>query len=110
VNIAAQVAAQATLAHLAAAQEAVDKIIAERERLIAKLREIPFLHVYDSRANYVLCRVQGLPVAAVREAMQARGIILRYFDAPGLDDCIRITVGTPMQDESLLIVLRGLDQ
>ena len=107
-NIAAQVAAEATLECIDEAQERIDRIVAERERLIPRLREIPYLDVYASQANYVLCRLSGVTVNAVREAMEARGLILRYFQTPGLEDCIRITVGTPMQDESLLIVLRGL--
>ena len=108
VNGLAQTAALATLEEVDQALDAVARIVEERGRLTSKLREIPFLHVYDSQANYVLVRVRGLAVGAIREAMERRGIILRYFERPGLEDCMRITVGTPMQDEAILIVLRGL--
>ncbi len=110
VNCAAQVAALATLESIDEARATIQKIITERQRLLNKLREISFLEVYDSRANYILCRTRGLPAAAVREAMEQRGIMLRYFQGPGLENCIRITVGTPMQDEAALIVLRNLDR
>lgn len=109
VNVAAQIAAEATLAHIDEARERVGRIVAERERLLARLRDISYLQVYDSQANYVLCRTQGVAVETIRRALEARGIILRYFERPGLEDCIRITVGTPMQDEALLLVLRNLD-
>lgn len=108
VNGPAQAAALATLEHISDALTTVEKIIQERERLIVKLREIPFLQVYPSRANYILCRLRGLLPDVVRQAMEARGIILRYFGRAGLEDCIRISVGTPMQDAALLMVLRDL--
>jgi histidinol-phosphate aminotransferase len=109
VNGAAQAAALATLEDLAEAKVHIGKIVAERQRLLEKLREFPFLRVYDSQANYILCRAQGLPVETIRQAMERRGIILRYFGDPRLQDCLRISVGTPMQDEALLMVLRALE-
>jgi histidinol-phosphate aminotransferase len=104
------VGALATLENLGEAKETIAKIVAERERLIKKLREVSFLKVYDSQANFLLCRAQGVAMETVRQAMERRGIILRYFSDPALQDCVRITVGTPMQDESVLIALRGLDR
>ncbi|MFH1086523.1 MAG: histidinol-phosphate transaminase [Chloroflexota bacterium] len=108
VNGVAQAAALATLEHVDQALAAVDKIVAERARLSAALGEMVFLRVYPSQANYILCRVRGLAIDVVREAMEERGIILRYYGRAPLDDCFRITVGTPMQDTAALMVLRGL--
>jgi histidinol-phosphate aminotransferase len=110
VNGVAQAAALATLEDLPQAQANVDKIVAERARLVNKLTELPYLTVYPTQANYVLCRVHGRPIAALRAAMERHGIILRYFGGPLLGDCVRISVGTPMQDEALLLVLRSLEQ
>ncbi|MGI5917239.1 MAG: aminotransferase class I/II-fold pyridoxal phosphate-dependent enzyme, partial [Anaerolineae bacterium] len=110
VNGIAQAAALATLEDIDQARANIERIIAERKRLIEKLREISFLQVYDSQANFVLCRVNGIPMETVRQAMEHRGVILRYYDQIGLGDCFRITVGTPMQDESALIVLRALEK
>lgn len=110
VNAMAQVAALATLEELPQALAVVDKIIAERERLATRLAEIPYLTVYPSQANYLLCRVRGLPMERLRAAMERQGIILRYYGGSELGDCVRISVGTPMQDEALLLVLRGLEQ
>jgi len=109
VNVAAQAAALATLREVSEAQETVAKIVAERQRLVEKLRGISFLEVFNSRTNYVLCRVRDMPVQAVRQAMEQRGIILRYFEGGGLEDCVRISVGTPTQSASLLMVLRELE-
>jgi histidinol-phosphate aminotransferase len=106
----AQAGALATLEDLDKARANIERIVAERGRLMEKLREFPFLRVYDTQANYVLCRVNGISMDTIRQAMERRGVILRYYDSIGLADCFRISVGTPMQDESALIVLRALEQ
>ena len=108
VNGLAQAAALATLQDIDGAQANIERIVAERERLQAMLREIPWLRVYDSRANYVLCRVTDPSIETIRQAMERRGIMIRYFDAPRLKNCIRISVGRPEQSQAVLEVLRGL--
>jgi histidinol-phosphate aminotransferase len=108
VNGLAQAAALATLQDMEQAQENMAKIVAERQQLVARLRAVPYLQVYDSQANFVLCRLRGRPVATVRVAMEKRGIMLRYYGSAGLEDCVRISVGTPMQDAAVLMVLREL--
>jgi histidinol-phosphate aminotransferase len=108
VNGAAQAAALATLEDLHEAKANIAKIVAERARLLAKLQGISFLRPYESAANYIFCRLEGLSLAQLRVALESRGILIRYYGSPGLEHCVRITVGTPMQDESLLVALRGL--
>ncbi len=110
VNCAAQVAALATLQDIDEALDRVRRIIEERDRLLGKLREVAFLQVYDSAANYILCKVEGMTIGTVREAMEKRGILLRYLDRAGVQNCIRVSVGTPMQDEAVLMILRKLDR
>jgi histidinol-phosphate/aromatic aminotransferase/cobyric acid decarboxylase-like protein len=36
-------------------------------------------------------------------------IFVRYFDTPGLQDCLRITVGTPKEINALIAALAALD-
>ena len=108
VNSLAQLAALSSLEDLPEARANIARIVAERERFTAKLREFPFVQVYPSEANFVLCRFKGIPISAVRETMERRGILLRYYDRGELADCVRITVGTQMQDEAVLVTLRSL--
>lgn len=107
VNVLAQAAALSTLEDLEEAQATVARIVAEREKLAAKLREFSFLRVIDSQANFLLCRVRGVSINTVRRAVEKRGIILRYYGGD-MQDYVRITVGTAMQNESLLVALRSV--
>lgn len=110
VNCAAQAAALATLDDLPEAQANIGKIVTERQRLFEKLSAFPFLRVYESQANYLLCRVVGLPMERVQRVMEERGIILRYYGPGPLRNYVRISVGTLMQDEAVLLALRALEK
>jgi histidinol-phosphate aminotransferase len=108
VNGLAQTAALATLEDLAEAQNTVRKITEERGRFTQKLLTLPFLRVTPSQANFLLCQLSGLPIDVLRQAMEARGIILRYYHEPPLQNAVRITIGTPSQNEAVWVVLRTL--
>lgn len=107
VNVAANVAAQVSLANADKLQEVVDKLKVERERLFSASLEIPFLQPYPTRANFILCRVVGWNAGELKARLaQEHGIMVRYFNKPGLSDHIRISVGRPQDTEALLKALK----
>ena len=114
VNVAATVAGLASLRYAEEMHSIVEKIRAERERLFSALQQVPYLSPYPSGANFILCRVEGFrtdgsgDAAALKLALEQRGILVRYYQKPGLDNCIRISVGRPEQTDSLLAELRRL--
>ena len=50
----------------------------------------------------------GASAKALLQGLEQRGVLVRHFDAPRLDDKLRITVGTPEQNERLLRGLREI--
>ncbi len=107
VSVAAQVAALAALDDRDALMERVRAIVAERERLVSLLADIPWVTVYPSSANFVLCRLRGRDARAVRDALARKGVFVRYFDRPPIDDCLRISVPAPGQSERVAQALRA---
>jgi histidinol-phosphate aminotransferase len=108
-NIAADVAARASLADLNTIQITIQKIIRERDRLGTLLAEIPFLEPYPSRSNFILCRVAGMEAEKLKAQLaQEWGILIRYFDKPGLRDHIRISVGKPEHTDRLMEALNTI--
>ena len=88
-------------------QERIALVIEERERLSQRLAELPQVStVYPSRTNFVLLKASdadGLTAAA-----RAGGYLLRRIpDEAGLENCVRITLGTPEQNNGLLATLRA---
>ncbi len=105
VNVAATVAGLTSLAQRAAIQPTIAALRAERERLYRALAAVPFLRPYPSRANFVLCRVEGRDARELKAALAARGILVRHYARPGLENCIRISAGRPEHTDALLAAL-----
>ena len=109
VNVAGSAAAVASLSDVRYLQENIKKIVEERERLYSALRNFDFLEPYPSEANFILSRVVGRDAAGLKAALAARGILIRYFNTPLLQDHIRISVGKPSQTSILLDALEVID-
>ena len=105
VNVAATLAAIASLEDIATLQDNLEKLIAERERLREALSALGFLQPYPSHSNFVLCRVIERDAKALKQALEAQGVLVRYFDKPGLQNCIRVSVGQPQQTDRLCVAL-----
>jgi histidinol-phosphate aminotransferase len=86
--------------------ERVGLIKEERERLFGLLQGLPFLRPFPSTANFILCEVRGVPAKEVRDRLRQRGILIRYFDSPGLRNCVRISVGLPKDTDRVVDALK----
>lgn len=86
----------------------VQKIKATRQRLMAALGEMGF-YCWPSQANFVLARVPpGQDGGGVFQRLFERKILVRYWNAPRLADCLRITVGTDEETDALLAGLQDI--
>lgn len=86
----------------------VRRIRKSRDRLARQLRKIGF-HVYPSEANFVMARREGQNLGGLYEELKRRGILVRYFDVPGLQDSLRISVGTPRDMRTLLRAIEAIE-
>ena len=82
----------------------VEKIRSERARLTQRLTQLGF-DVTPSESNFLLARVPDSGAEACYEWLKARGILVRYWNLPRLADKVRITVGTPGENDALLAAL-----
>jgi histidinol-phosphate aminotransferase len=108
VNQAAVVAVRESLLDQERLLENCQKIVAERERLLGRLVEVPYLRPYPSQANFILCDVVGRDALELQLALRRRGILIRHYGSARLQNSIRISVGTPAQDDVLLAALEQL--
>ena len=83
----------------------MELIKAERHRMHDKLAALPWLRPFPSSANFILCEVKGVAAKDVRAQLRQRGILIRYFDSPGLRNCIRISVGRPKDTDRVIEAL-----
>jgi histidinol-phosphate aminotransferase len=98
------VAAGAALEDLPWMTRNARRIQRSRQRLTCALKRMGY-QVYPSHANFVLARKPGQDLKPVYEELKRHKILVRYFDVPGLQDCLRVTVGTPKEIAALIAAM-----
>ena len=108
VNALTQAAAEALLADTSWITAQASAIVSERARLEGALGRLPETKVFPTRTNFVLVRVRD--ANGLFDGLKARRILVKNLDGwhPLLANCLRITVGTPEENDSLLAALREL--
>ena len=101
------VAAEAALEDIASMRTNAEQICQTRTRLTKDLRKLGFF-VWDSAANFVLARSPHTPAEDLYNMLRERKILVRYFDQPRLDDCLRISVGTETEIDTFTRTLREI--
>lgn len=83
----------------------VASLVEERGRLMARLTDLP-VTVWPSAANFVLFRPHDREGTAVWQALLDRSVLVRDCSSwPRLDGCLRVTIGTPVEDDAFLAAL-----
>ena len=109
VNVAASVAGLASLRNARRIEAVVGKLKAERTRLYGLLEPLPGIEaVPGSQGNFILCRVLGRDALELKLALERVGILVRHYGKPGLEGCIRISVGRPEHTDALIGALRAM--
>jgi histidinol-phosphate aminotransferase len=78
-----------------------------RDSFASALRQAGW-EVLPSLANFVFARKPGQGGKAVYEHIKKNGVLVRFFDHPGITEYVRISVGTPADMETLLSIMKGV--
>ncbi len=108
INVLTQASALFALEHKAMLDEQAGLICAERSRLIEALSRFDGVTAYPSEANFVLFRVSPPGTAdTVFESLRERGVLIKNLNPAGgrMQDCLRVTVGTPDENTQFLAAL-----
>ncbi|MFT4824259.1 MAG: histidinol-phosphate aminotransferase [Halioglobus sp.] len=104
IDVVAQLAALASLEDPKYFKDSCDKVIANREWLSQSMSDLGF-EVLPSSANFVFARHSQRDAGDIFQALRERGIVVRYFNAPRIDQFLRISVGNTSECDSLLRAL-----
>ena len=86
----------------------IGKVVTTRERLTTELKELGFT-VLPSSANFVFAGPpEGITAAEVYDGLAEKHIYVRHFKVPGIDNFLRITVGTDEQVDTMLSEVRRI--
>jgi histidinol-phosphate aminotransferase len=101
-----QAAAIAAVEHVDEMNARVASLVEERGRLTAALADLP-VDLWPSGANFVLFRPRAIEGRKVWQALLERSVLVRDCSSwPGLDGCLRVTIGTPDEDDAFLTALQ----
>ncbi len=96
--------AAAAFADKAYFEETCAKVIASREKLVQGLNERGF-EVLPSAANFIFARHPDQDAAAIAARLREKGVIVRHFKQERIAQFLRISIGTPEQNQALLDAL-----
>ena len=108
VDAVSQAIARVVFAHRAEFERGIDQIIAERARLTEELGALPGVEAFPSDANYILFRLSAdTDAGLVWQRLLDAGVLVRDFSrSAGLENCLRVTVGSPEENTRFLMELR----
>ncbi len=88
-------------------EQTCQQVIASREAVVAGLVALGF-EVLPSKANFVFARHPGKDAASLAAGLREQGVIVRHFKQARIAQFLRITIGTPEQNQALLEALKPL--
>ena len=83
------------------------KVIQTRERLVNELASLGF-DTLPSTANFIFTRHPKHAGTKLYQSLRDRGIIVRYFKSPRIEEFLRITIGTDDQTDKLIAALKEI--
>jgi histidinol-phosphate aminotransferase len=106
VNVLTQLVAEQALRHRSLLDGQAAAIKAERSRLHGELERLESTTPFPSDANFILFRTRAAD--SVFDGLKRRGVLIRNLNGshPMLEDCLRVTVGTPEENDRFLAALR----
>ena len=109
INVLTQISALFALEHAAVFEAQAAAICEQRSALLAQLDALPGLQVYPSRANFILLRLQKIAANKVFEALKQQGVLIKNLHPSGgaLQQCLRVTVGTPDENRAFVTALKN---
>jgi histidinol-phosphate aminotransferase len=88
-------------------ENTTQKVISERENVVEQLENLGF-EVLPSKANFVLAHHPENAADTLANSLRDKGIIVRYFAKPRIDQYLRITIGTKRQNKLLINSLKQI--
>ncbi|MEO7558603.1 MAG: histidinol-phosphate transaminase [Gammaproteobacteria bacterium] len=85
------------------------QICADRDYVFKQLHTCPGIIAYPSNANFILFRVPHGRATSIFEALKGAGVLIKNMHNAGglLQDCLRVTVGKPAENEAFLAALKN---
>lgn len=104
VDAVSQAIARVVYANRSEFEHGIDQIIEQRSRLFDELSAMEAVEPFPSDANYILFRLAaGIDAGQVWQRLLDAGVLVRDFSrSPGLENCLRVSIGSPEENTRFL--------
>lgn len=82
-------------------------VMQTRDKTAAKLREMGFL-VHDSNTNFIFVTHPDKPGKQITQQLRDRGVLVRRFDKPRIEEYLRISIGTDAEMETMCAAIEEI--
>lgn len=103
-NAYSQMAALAVMEHLSLFKAIIEDIKQKRDYLREKMKQINGVYVLPTVTNFVTFKT-GRPAGEVHRELLNKGVLIRNVSSPGLENYLRVSVGTDKENETFLKLL-----
>ena len=109
INVLTQITAEFVLDNVSELDQQARLIRDEREILLKKMSAMSGLQVFPSQANFILFRVLSKNANDVFESIKQSGVLIKNMKADDgpLKNCLRVTVGTPDENQAFVRALES---
>lgn len=104
-NAFSQIVAKNILKNISLFKSRIKQICSERNKLFSEMKNIPNVDVFPSEANFIMFKT-SIPAERVYRDLLDRGILIRNVSVPGLENCLRVSVGRPEENRLFVIALK----
>lgn len=108
INVLTQRSAEFALKHKEVLDQQTNAICSERELMAQQMQKIKGIKPFPSNANFILFRCMQKNANTIFESLLDSGVLIKNLSAAGgtLQDCLRVTVGLPEENQVFLSALR----
>jgi histidinol-phosphate aminotransferase len=109
INVLTQTSVQFALENKTVFEQQTAAICNEREMMLQELNTLNGITAYESAANFILFKTQQNQATRIFEAIKAQGVLIKNVHPQGglLTDCLRVTIGTPDENQAFLNALKS---
>jgi histidinol-phosphate aminotransferase len=105
VNIFTLAAAEIVVEKRSVLNRGIAALVRERDRVFAELQKRPVVRAFPSKANFILMKT-AKPSRELFDLLYSQGVLVRDVSAyPLLDRCLRVSIGTPEENDRFLAAL-----
>ncbi len=107
-NSLSQAVAVSALRHRDVLNRQISLLISERKKLYNNLSKVAGVTAYPSETNFIMIRTEA-DASLIHRKLKQAGILIKNLSKPGpLENCLRVTIGTPAENKAFIGTLKTI--